>query len=136
MVFTAEDLSRAIVRSLQSGRSVPLSGVKGDVRCLPGGPTLVWRRPDGQAIAPETRLTIATSGFLAADGDGLFAGFSGDREMEPGPALYDVVAEALTARGGIVRGDDPALFDSANPRVSFPGTLPLRCESTDETGGR
>jgi 2',3'-cyclic-nucleotide 2'-phosphodiesterase (5'-nucleotidase family) len=134
IVLTAEDFGRVILRSLENGRSVPLSGLTGEVSCSPAGPTIAWRRPDGDAISPDTRLTVATSSFLIADGDGLFTGISGPRQIEPGPPIYEVIAEELTARGGSIRGDDPAIFDADDLRVKFPGSLPLRCETMSLSG--
>lgn len=125
--LTAEDLGRAIARSLERGYVHSFSGVRVDVLCDGGAPHATVRRANGDTLAPDTRLSIVVTDFLATGGDGIFDGFPGERPLEAGPPMRDVLAATLAARGGTLRGDDPVIFDPAHPRLVFPGTLPLRC---------
>jgi 2',3'-cyclic-nucleotide 2'-phosphodiesterase (5'-nucleotidase family) len=125
--LTAEDFGRVIVRSLERGYVHSFAGVRVDVRCDGGAPLATVWRAGGERLAPHTRLTVVITDFLASGGDGIFEGIPGDRPIEPGPPMRDVLAETLAARGGTLSGDDPAFFDPAHRRLVFPGTLPLRC---------
>jgi hypothetical protein len=73
-------------------------------------------------------LIIATSDFLATDGDAAFAPIrmllvtnGGDE----GLLVRDAIAGRLRARGGAL--DAKAFFDSSHPRLSYSGTRPVRC---------
>jgi hypothetical protein len=64
---------------------------------------------------------------LATGGDGLFAdGVQHGSNIE-GLGIRDAMATLLRARGGVVGGDQPALFDRTRPRLSYPGQRPVRC---------
>jgi 2',3'-cyclic-nucleotide 2'-phosphodiesterase (5'-nucleotidase family) len=134
--MTAADLGRAIVRSLERGYAHAVSGVHIEVRCDSGAPHPVVRRTSGEVIAPDTRLTIAVPDFLAAGGDGLFEGLPARASIETGPPIRDLLADALAARRGTISSSDLALFDAARPRLTFPGTLPLRCSGDSFTPAR
>ena len=95
-----------------------------------GSPLVLVRGDDGRTLAPETRLSVVITDFLATGGDGIFDGVPGERPLEPGPPMRDVLATTLAARGGTLSSADPAIFDRDHPRLVFPGTLPLRCPTT------
>jgi 5'-nucleotidase len=128
--LTVADLGRAIARSLERGYAHSFSGVRVEVRCEGGSPRAIVRGDDGRTLAPETRLSVVITDFLATGGDGIFDGVPGERPLEPGPPMRDVLATTLAARGGTLSSADPAIFDRDHPRLVFPGTLPLRCPTT------
>jgi hypothetical protein len=95
-----------------------------DVRVLRQGPR--GERP----IRDAERLRVATSDFVATGGDALLASLASPANLtlhDDGPTIRDASAEALRARGGTLRPDDPAIFDPSRPRWAHPGTRPMRC---------
>jgi hypothetical protein len=81
-------------------------------------------------VAPDERLTLATSDFLATGGDGLFpAELQRAAQRDPGPPIREAMAKILRARQGRLSGEDPSLFDPRRPRLSYPAPRPVRCNS-------
>lgn len=134
--LTAADLGAAIARSLGRGAVHSFSGVRIEVRCDGDRVRTEVRREDGRQVEPETRLKVIVTDFLATGGDGIFVGFPGARRIEPGPPMRDVIADVLASRGGSLNGRDPGLFNPSRPRLTFPGELPLRCQTLTEAPSR
>jgi 2',3'-cyclic-nucleotide 2'-phosphodiesterase (5'-nucleotidase family) len=134
--LTAADLGKLIARNLaRRGGILSLSGVRASAVCqrrAQGGPALEVHlaRPDGSTLDPRTPLLAVTNGYLASGGDGLLEGIvpvpgiEGDNDLRP---ARDGYVTALRARGSRLRADDPALYDPARPRLSYPGTRPVSC---------
>ena len=63
-----------VARNLgRDGGIISISGFRARARCAAGTLTVTLTRDDGRPIAPDDRLTLATSNFLATGGDGLLA---------------------------------------------------------------
>jgi 2',3'-cyclic-nucleotide 2'-phosphodiesterase (5'-nucleotidase family) len=127
--LTAADLAEVIARNLgRDNGIVSISGVRATARCSGGELAVTLARADGRPLAPRTRLTLATSDFLATGGDGLFSDdLQQHAKLDDGPPIRDAVADLLRARKAPLSGDDSALFDPAHPRISYQGTRPVRC---------
>ena len=124
--LTARELAAVVARNLQRrGGILSLSGVRARASCRQGALVVELTRPDGRPLPDDTRLVVRTNGYLASGGDGLLQGLTA--RHEDGPPLRDLVAAALAARGGTLRGDDPALFDPAARRLDHPGRRPVEC---------
>jgi 5'-nucleotidase len=122
----AREFRRLLARSLgRSGSLVSLSGLRVLARCGKGGMKLTLTRPDGSWVRDKEVLAIVTTDFLAAGGDGFFAGASIDYEV--GPPMRDAMAESLRTRGGTLDAKDRSLFDPAHPRFALPAQVPIRC---------
>lgn len=123
----AHELGRLVARNLGGSTGiVSLSGVRAEARCRDGRLKVDLVRDDGGAIGDQDPLTVVTSNFLAEGGDGLVG--PGRRSVEEAPPLRDAMADVLRRRGGRLSGLDPALLDPARPRVSYPGSRPVRCD--------
>jgi 2',3'-cyclic-nucleotide 2'-phosphodiesterase (5'-nucleotidase family) len=127
--ITAADLAEVIARNLgRDNGIVSISGVRATARCSGGELAVTLARADGRPLAPRTRLTLATSDFLATGGDGLFSDdLQQHARLDDGPPIRDAVADLLRARKAPLSADDSALFDPAHPRISYQGARPVRC---------
>jgi 2',3'-cyclic-nucleotide 2'-phosphodiesterase (5'-nucleotidase family) len=127
--LSAADLAEVIARNLgRDNGIVSISGVRATARCSGGALTVTLARADGRPLAPRTRLTLATSDFLATGGDGLFSDdLKQHARLDDGPPIRDAVADLLAARTAPLTPDDSALFDPAHPRISYEGARPVRC---------
>ena len=128
------ELRRVLAANLSASESLlSISGVRVEARCR--GAVLdvrVLRQgPRGERpIRDAERLRVATSDFVATGGDALLASLASPANLtlhDDGPTIRDASAEALRARGGTLRPDDPAIFDPSRPRWAHPGTRPMRC---------
>jgi 2',3'-cyclic-nucleotide 2'-phosphodiesterase (5'-nucleotidase family) len=133
------ELRRVLAANLSASESLlSISGVRVEARCrgavldvrvLRQGPR--GERPIGDA----ERLRVATSDFVATGGDALLASLASPANLtlhDDGPTIRDASAEALRARGGTLRPDDPAIFDPARPRWVHAGSRPVRCTAAPD----
>jgi 5'-nucleotidase len=114
-----------------TGGILSIAGATVSARCA-GGKLEVTVERGGKPLRPDDRISIATSDFLAAGGDGAFgkAAAPGSITIEDaGPTIRDEMARVLRARGGELRGDQ--LRDKARPRMRLPGDRPIRCGGKD-----
>jgi 2',3'-cyclic-nucleotide 2'-phosphodiesterase (5'-nucleotidase family) len=127
--ITGAELTDAIARNLgRDNGIVSVSGVRAEARCKDGALTVSLRRADGRPIAPKARLTLVTSDFLATGGDGLLSQDTKERaRLDDGPPIRDAMAALLRTRKTPLVPDDPALFDPAHPRITYPGPRPVKC---------
>jgi hypothetical protein len=124
--LTGAELADVVARNLgRSSGILSLSGLRAVARCARGRLQVDLFRPDGTPVPRDAVLLVITNDYLASGGDGLFA--SAAVEREGSPAVRDVLAAALAARGGTITVDDPALFDPARPRLAYPGPRPVAC---------
>jgi 2',3'-cyclic-nucleotide 2'-phosphodiesterase (5'-nucleotidase family) len=125
--MSGDELAALVAANLgRDNGIVSLSGARVTARCAGGRLLLSLARPDGRAIAPDQRLTVVTSDFLATGGDGLFpAALQRRAHLEDGPPLRDAVAAQLRARGRVPPARE--LFDPTRPRLAYPGQRPVRC---------
>jgi hypothetical protein len=84
-------------------------------------------RPDDSAVADADRLVVATTDFLATNGDNIFTpvaptGLTVDRDVG---AARDLVVDALRNRGGTLREAD--LLERGRSRWTLPGPRPITC---------
>jgi 5'-nucleotidase len=128
------DLRRVLAANLSASESLlSISGVRVEARCR--GAVLDVRLfragPRGERpIRDDELLRVATSDFVATGGDALLAALATPANLtlhDDGPTIRDASAEALRARGGTLRPDDPAIFDPARLRWAHPGSRPVRC---------
>jgi 2',3'-cyclic-nucleotide 2'-phosphodiesterase (5'-nucleotidase family) len=130
--MTGADLQALLAQNLSHGGAiVSISGIRVSAQCEGTAlRTTVLREPGGAPIRPDERLTVVTSDFLATGGDGLFGDHfarTGTDGIGVGIGIRDAVAGLLRARGGVIGGDQPQLFDKTRPRISYPGQRPVRC---------
>jgi 2',3'-cyclic-nucleotide 2'-phosphodiesterase (5'-nucleotidase family) len=127
--ITGAELSDAIARNLgRDNGIVSLSGVRAEARCKDGALTVILHRTDGRPITAKTRLTLVTSDFLATGGDGLLSQDTKERaKLDDGPPIRDAMAGILRTQKTPLVPDDPALFDPAHPRITYPGPRPVKC---------
>ncbi len=115
---------------LGRGGIFSISGARMVARC--NGPTLevVMYRSSGARIRDHESITVLTSDFLASGGDGAFSKLPRSSiSVESGKPIRDFMADVLRRRGGTLGGNDPALVNPAQPRLTFPTPRPVRCQS-------
>jgi 5'-nucleotidase len=130
MQLTGAQLARLVARNLgREAGFLSLSGVKAVARCQGAELQVTLTDQRGRPIDPTATLMVATNGYLASGGDGLIEGIAPAVEPAAEP-LRDLLAARLAARGGVLRGDDKAIFDPAQRRVAYSGPRPVRCSPT------
>jgi hypothetical protein len=85
-------------------------------------------RPSGAPITDDDALRVVASDFLALGGDDLLTPVippEGFPIADDAPLARDVLAEYLRNRGGRLREEQ--LVDLQNPRITYPGSLPVTC---------
>jgi 5'-nucleotidase len=127
---TGADLARMVARNLaRSSGIISLSGVRAFARCADGQLAVTLQGPGGKPIAPDQRLVLLLSDFLATGGDGLLPDeLQRAVKVEEGLPIRDEMARVLRARGGALSGDDRAIYDPSRPRIVYPGPRPVRCK--------
>jgi 2',3'-cyclic-nucleotide 2'-phosphodiesterase (5'-nucleotidase family) len=127
--LTGKQLRQVFATHLQKTRRIiGFSGIRVRAQCSGGSLDLVLTRPSGVPIRDDEPLTVVVSDFLATGGDGILAPV-----IPPGgfpipgtaPLVRDVLAEYLKRLGGHLREEQ--LLDTANPRFSVRGGLPISC---------
>ena len=100
--ITGAELADAVARNLgRDNGIVSLSGVRAEARCKDGALAVTLHRTDGRPIAPQARLTLVTSDFLATGGDGLFSEETKARaKLDDGPPIRDAMADLLRRAEG------------------------------------
>jgi 2',3'-cyclic-nucleotide 2'-phosphodiesterase (5'-nucleotidase family) len=128
--LTGDDLRRLLASNLAgTGGIVSLSGLRVAAACDGARLKIYLQLPDGRDLPAARRLTLVTSDFLAMGGDGLFpAQLQRAAEIQRGPAIRDVMAKLLRARGGSL-GSGGDIFHVDHPRISYPGTRPVSCRA-------
>jgi len=125
-------LAAMIANNLRGDRGfLSISGLRAVARCERGQLAVELFRPSGELVPKDAHLTVVTSDFLAAGGDGLLRGIALPKdaiEAHPERLMREALARAFGAfPGGRIAGDDPRWFDPAHPRVSYPGARPMVC---------
>ncbi len=124
---TGAELARAVAANLGRDNGIlSVSGVRVRATCQRGAIDVALTRPDGKPIAPDDKLTLVTSDFLATGGDSLFPDeVRGRAVLDDGLPIRDAMAAELRARKAPLRPDD--VYDPSHPRLHYPGARPLRC---------
>ena len=124
----AAELRKLLAKHLASQKHGILSvaGIRVRAQCKAGELEVALARDDGQPIADDERLRIATSDYLATGGDELFS-LPRERISFTRELLRDAFARRLAARGGMLDPEKPPLVDPARPRIALPGPRPVRC---------
>jgi 5'-nucleotidase len=134
----ARTLAAMIANNLRGDRGfLSLSGLRAVARCERGQLAVELLRPSGERVPPDAPLTVVTSDFLAAGGDGLLRGIALPKaaiDAHPERLMRESLARAFGAfPGGRLAGDDPRWFDPTHPRVSYPGARPVACATQPGT---
>jgi hypothetical protein len=121
-----------VQNSLQSDRGlVALSGVRAAAQCRAGRLTVSLSGTDGAALPPNRMLTVVTSDYVVASGDGLMAGVSVPAErirIQNGPTMREALIMGLRSyTKGKIDGNDRRLYDKQRPRLRFTPPRPVQC---------
>jgi 5'-nucleotidase len=127
--LSGAELADVVARNLgRDGGIISISGFRARARCAAGTLTVTLTRDGGRPIAPDERLTLATSNFLATGGDGLLAKEIAARAtIDEGSSIREALADQLRNRKTPVRPEDPTLYDPTHPRLDYGGPRPVRC---------
>jgi len=130
--LTAAQLAAILAGNLRAESGIlALSGLTAAASCKDRELQVQLFDRKGQPLAPERPLTVVTSDFLAASGDGVLSGLSLPPDaihVQRERLIRDALLEGLMAYpGGKLDGGDKALFDPAAPRLRYQGSRPLRC---------
>jgi 2',3'-cyclic-nucleotide 2'-phosphodiesterase (5'-nucleotidase family) len=127
--LTGKQLRQVFATHLQKSRQIiGFSGIRVRAQCSGDSLDLVLTRPSGVPITDDEPLLVVGSDFLATGGDGILAPVippGGFPIPDTAPLVRDVLAEYLKRLGGHLR--EQQLLDTANPRLSVPGVLPISC---------
>jgi 2',3'-cyclic-nucleotide 2'-phosphodiesterase (5'-nucleotidase family) len=126
------ELAKVVQNSLESVRGlVTLAGVRASATCQGGKLVVALTTPDGKPLPANRKLTVVTSDYVAATGDGLMRGItlpSNAVTIGEEPFIRDALIAGLRRySGGAIDGSDPKLYDPANPRLRYVGTRPIVC---------
>jgi 5'-nucleotidase len=127
----ASDLAKVVQNSLESTRGlVTLAGVRAAASCKAGKLTISLTTPDGKPMPAGRKLTVVTSDYVAETGDGLMRGIKLPKNavtIAEEPFIRDALITGLRKGGATLDGNDPALYDAANPRLRYVGPRPISC---------
>lgn len=127
--LSASELARVLAGHLSHDAHgiVALSGVTAEASCQGAELRVSLRRANGRPLAPDERLKLVTSDYLATGGDRLLLPL-GEPRARMTPVAETLVRDALAAelakRGRIAARE---LFDPAKPRLGLPRARPVRC---------
>jgi 5'-nucleotidase len=129
------DLAKVVSNSLQSDRGlVALSGVRAAAQCRAGRLTVSLTNNEGAALPPNRMLTVVTSDYVVASGDGLLSGVTlpADRiRIQSTLTMREALIMGLqNYAGGKIDGADPKLYDKLRPRLRFTPPRPVQCPAT------
>jgi len=125
---TAGALARSFAENLGASRGIfSVSGARVVARCEGDRLEVTLHDGDGEPLAPDAPITVATSDFLATGGDGAF-GDAAEVRIEQGRPMREVIVELLRERGGTLSPNDPDVFDPEAPRLEVPGERPVTCD--------
>jgi len=105
-----------------------IAGLRVQAACRSGSLDVALLRANGSAVGDADPLLVATTDFLATNGDNIFSpvaprtGLAIDRDVG---AARDVVVDALRKRGGTLREED--LLERGRSRWTLPGPRPITC---------
>ena len=129
--LTGAQVRKIFATELQrSSRILGVSGVRVRAQCSAGSLEVTLLRPAGTPIGDDEGLLMVTSDFLATGGDGILTSVippAGASILEDAPTARDVLADYLRRRGGQLREEH--LVDVDQPRITYPGSLPVTCRS-------
>ena len=123
----ARVVADALGRGLTRGTLPSVSGLEVDVTCAAGGVRVTLSR-DGQPIAPETRLKVVTSEFLASGGAGVFDDLQSRFTLQLDMPMREAIVAVLPTEAASIVAGRTGSYDPGHLRVRIPnGTLPVRC---------
>ncbi|HKP61606.1 MAG TPA: 5'-nucleotidase C-terminal domain-containing protein [Polyangiales bacterium] len=126
------DLARVVLNSLQSDRGlVALSGVRAAAQCRAGQLAVSLSASDGSALPQNRMLTVVTSDYVVASGDGLLAGVNLPAErirIQTGPTMREALIMGLQSyTKGRIDGGDRRIYDKQRPRLRYTPPRPVQC---------
>lgn len=130
--LTAAELARILTQNLKADSGIlALSGLTAAASCKDKQLQVQLFDAGKKLVPAERKLTVVTSDFLAASGDGVMAGLALPPEaihIERDRIIRDALLDGLTSYpGGKLDGADKRLFDPSAPRIRYEGTRPLHC---------
>jgi 2',3'-cyclic-nucleotide 2'-phosphodiesterase (5'-nucleotidase family) len=129
--LTGKQLKRVFATQLQTARRIiGFSGIRVQARCSGNLLDVVLIRDSGAPVTDDQMLLVVVSDFLATGGDGILAPVipaGGFAIPETAPLLREVLAQYLKGLGGHLREEQ--LIDTANPRLTVGGVLPIDCST-------
>ena len=130
--LTAAQLGSILAQNLKADSGIlSLAGLTAAASCKDNKLRVQLFDPTGKALPPEQPLTVATSDFLAASGDGILANQHLPPEaiqIQRDRIIRDALLDGLTNYpGGKLDGTDKRLYDPAAPRLRYEGNRPVRC---------
>lgn len=125
------DLRRLIAHNLSAAGGIfSYAGIRAKARCERGRLSVYIQDAKGRPVADDQSLNLVTSDFLASGGDNGFSGLNlpaSAADLSGDTIIRDAMADVLRQRGGVLSGNDPAIFNPAHRRLDYPGERPLRC---------
>lgn len=125
-----KDVASIISKNLKETNGFLLvAGVRAIATCQAGQIQIELERLDGRKLDEDDALQMVTSDFLAGGGDSAFspAALTAQDFEFSDVLIRDAMIAQLQKQGGNIAANDPGLFDSDSPRVSYPGVRPVRC---------
>jgi 2',3'-cyclic-nucleotide 2'-phosphodiesterase (5'-nucleotidase family) len=135
--LTVRQLEALVARNLERQAGIlSLSGVRARATCVDGHIDVALLGPEGARWPSRRALVAVTNGYLASGGDGLLTGIATGGAPEATP-MRDRFASWLGdkhpgpgLRNGVLRVDDPVIFNPRAPRLVYPGRRPVHCPPT------
>jgi len=107
-----------------SGGILSVSGIRVEVTCAAGAPSVRLMRDGGKPVRDDETLEIVASDFMLTGGDD-FWGPVKPPPLETGDALIREAMALVLRTKKAVRDAD--VFDPARRRLIYPGPRPVRC---------
>jgi 2',3'-cyclic-nucleotide 2'-phosphodiesterase (5'-nucleotidase family) len=129
--LTGAQLRLVFTRQLRETRRLfGVSGIQVRAQCSAGALDVAMIRPSGAAVKDDESLVVVASDFLAMGGDDILTPVTPSNGFpipDNAPLARDVLAEHLRRHGAQLREEQ--LVDAQNPRVVYPGSLPVKCDA-------
>jgi 5'-nucleotidase len=124
----ASAIRKMVARTLKSNRGIAsISGLEAIAKCNGNVLDVTLVSPNGKVVPDDAVLTVVTSDFLAADGDGMFGKLPDGAVVDDhGRLQREAVIAALKSRGTEL-APSRSYFDPKHPRLAFKGRRPVRC---------
>jgi 5'-nucleotidase len=139
--FAVVDVTGAALRTLvvgnlgRGGGILSWGGLTAKARCT-AGKLEAQIRVAGKPLDDRAHYKLATSDFLASGGDGVIGklGLSDGAITMTETVIRDAIAEVLRSWRGTPRAavDAAHLYSSTAPRLDYPGTRPVKCDTNSK----
>ena len=108
----------------QKGGVLSVSGIRVRAACRGADLKVEVTYDDGKPVGDADTITLLASDFMLTGGDSFWGSVHPSAPTLEDALVRDVLEAGLKKRSEI---DPSALVDEKNPRMSFPGTRPVRC---------